>query len=35
MVGDLHKVASRHRETTGLKLVVIYVTEIQYWSRCS
>ena len=29
MVGDLHLVASGHRETTALKLIVIYVTEIQ------
>ena len=28
MVGDLHIVV-RHRETTSLKLIVIYVAEIQ------
>ena len=27
MVGDLHVVASWHRETTALKLIVIYVSE--------
>ena len=29
MVGDFHVVASGHRETTGLKLIVIFVAEIQ------
>ena len=29
MVGDLHVVASGHRETTALMLIVIYVAEIQ------
>ena len=29
MVGDLHVVASGHRETTALKLIVVYIVEIQ------
>ena len=29
MVGDLHVVASGHRETAALKLIVVYVAEIQ------
>jgi len=29
MVGNLHMVVSRYRETTALKLIVIYVAEIQ------
>ena len=29
MVGDLHVVASGHRETIALKLIVVYVAEIQ------
>ena len=29
MVGDLHMVASRHRETATLKLIVDYIAEIQ------
>ena len=29
MVGDLHMVASGHRETTSLKLIVVYVAEIR------
>ena len=29
MAGDLHVVAHGHRETTALKLIVIYVKEIQ------
>ena len=29
MVGDFHVVASRHRETVALKLIMNYVTEIQ------
>ena len=33
MVGD-HVVASGHRETTALKLIVIYVTEIQNKGKC-
>ena len=33
LVGD-HMVANEHRETTALKLVVVYVSEIQNWRRC-
>ena len=29
MVGDLHVVASGHRETATLKLIVVYIAEIQ------
>ena len=29
MVGDLHVVASEHRETRALKLIVIYIAAIQ------
>ena len=29
MVGDLHVVASGHRETAALKLIVVYISEIQ------
>ena len=29
MIGDLHVEASGHIETTALKLIVIYVAEIQ------
>ena len=29
MIGDLHVVASRHRETTALRWELIYVAEIQ------
>ena len=29
MVGDLHLVASGHRETAALKLIVVYIAEIQ------
>ena len=29
MAGDLHVVASGHRETAALKLIVVYIAEIQ------
>ena len=29
MVGDLQVVASGHRETAALKLIVVYIAEIQ------
>ena len=29
MIGDFQVVGSGHRETTALKLIVIYITEIQ------
>ena len=29
MIGDLHVVASGHRETAALKLIVVYIAEIQ------
>ena len=29
MVGDLHVVASGHRETAALKLIVVYIAEIK------
>ena len=29
MVGDFHVVASRHRETAAIKLIVVCIAEIQ------
>ena len=29
MVGDLHEVASGHSETAALKVIVVYIAEIQ------
>ena len=29
MVGDLRMVSTGHRETTALKLIVVYVAEVQ------
>ena len=34
MAGNFHVVASEHRETAVLNLIVIIVTEIQNWGRC-